>query len=92
MVLHLLYGALGGSVFAMLFSWLDERSPVPTELDGVLIGFLASIPFSLFGTNIVLDRILGLDMETDEVMIFHASHLVYGLSIGAWVGSRMSQD
>jgi hypothetical protein len=61
MALHLLYGALGGSVFAVLFDQLDELSPVPTELDGVLIGFLASLPFSLFGTTIMLDRVLGLE-------------------------------
>lgn len=92
MVLHLLYGALGGSVFAVLFGWLDERSPIPTELDGLLIGGLLSIPFSVFGTRVVLGRILGMDMETNEVLIFHASHFVYGLSIGAWIGSRMNQD
>lgn len=92
LALHLLYGAIGGSVFAVLFSILDELSPVPTELDGVLIGVLSSIPFSLFGTNVVLDRILGMEMETNEVMVFHAGHLVWGCSIGAWVGSRMNQD
>jgi hypothetical protein len=92
MLLHLLYGALGGSIFAVLFSKFDELSPVPTELDGVFFGFLTSVPFSLFGTNVVLSRILGMDMDDNEVMIFHAGHIVWGLSIGAWVGSRMNQD
>lgn len=92
MVLHLLYGAVGGSVFAVLFGKFDELSPIPTELDGVLTGILSSIPFSLFGTNVVLDRMLGMEMEQNEVMIFHAGHLVRGCSIGAWVGSRMNQN
>ncbi|WP_435076439.1 hypothetical protein [Halococcus sp. AFM35] len=92
MLLHLLYGALGGSLFAVLFSKFDELSPVPTELNGVLFGALTSIPFSLFGTNVVLSRILGMEMDDNEVMIFHVGHIVWGLSIGAWVGSRMNQN
>lgn len=92
MLLHLLYGAIGGSIFAVLFDRFDELSPVSTELDGVFFGLLTSIPFSLFGTRIALKRLLGMDMDDNELMIFHVSHLVWGLSVGAWVGSRMNQD
>lgn len=92
MLLHLLYGALGGSVFAILFDAVDTRSPVGTEMDGLLFGMLTSIPFSLFGTRVMLSRILGMDLDADEAMIFHASHLVYGIAIGAWIGSRMDSD
>lgn len=92
MLLHLLYGALGGSVFAMSFDAVDTHSPVGTEMDGLLFGVLASIPFSLFGTRVVLSRVLGMDMDADEVMIFHAGHLVYGIAIGAWIGSRLPES
>ncbi len=92
MVIHLLYGAIGGSVFALLFRAIDARMPTGTELNGLVIGVLTSIPFSVFGTRVVLNRVLGMDLDANEVMIFHAGHLVYGITIGAWVGSRMSTN
>ena len=46
----------------------------------------------MFGIHVVLDRLLGLDLELDEVVIFHASHVIYGATLGAWVASEISHD
>jgi len=43
---------------------------------------------SAFGTQVVLQELLDIRLEADELALFHAGHLVYGLSLGAWVGSR----
>ena len=29
-----------------------------------------------------------MDLATDESAVFHAGHLIYGLALGAWLGSR----
>jgi len=42
---------------------------------------------SAFGTQVVLQELLDIRLEADELALFHAGHLVYGLSLGAWVGS-----
>jgi hypothetical protein len=43
---------------------------------------------SVFGTQVVLNELLDTQLEADELTLFHAGHLVYGISLGAWVGSR----
>lgn len=43
---------------------------------------------SVFGNQFMLDSVLDTQLEADELALFHAGHLVYGLSLGAWVGSR----
>ncbi|MFC6963158.1 DUF6789 family protein [Halocatena marina] len=89
LLLHFLYGAIAGSIFGSIFAVVDTRSPYETETKGLLAGLLYSIPFTLLGESIMLNHMLGMDLEPDESMIFHASHLVYGITLGAWIGSRM---
>jgi hypothetical protein len=36
----------------------------------------------------MLDGLLDTRLEADELTLFHAGHLVYGIALGAWVGSR----
>mgnify|MGYP005860042591 CR=1 FL=1 len=46
------------------------------------------IASSLFGNQIMLNELLDIQLEADELTLFHAGHLVYGIALGAWVGSR----
>ena len=87
-ILHLFYGAIAGSVFASVLPWLNKWSPLGTETTGLAGGILFSIPFAWLGEAIFLNRLLGMDLDANESMVFHASHLVYGITLGAWVGSR----
>lgn len=89
LLLHFLYGAIAGSVFASIFSVIDTRSPLGTEAKGLLGGLLYSIPFTIIGEYVMLNWMLDMDLEPDESMIFHAGHLIYGITLGAWLGSRM---
>lgn len=89
LLLHLSYGAIAGCVFASIFSVIDTHSPFGTEANGLLAGLLYSIPFTILGEYVLLNRMLDMDLDPDESMIFHASHCVYGITLGAWIGSRM---
>jgi hypothetical protein len=88
MILHALYGAVAGSIFAVSFPEIDDHSPAGTETTGLVGGILYSVPFTALGEVVLLNRMLEMDLDSNESMIFHAGHLVYGISLGAWVGSR----
>ena len=85
--LHWLYGTLGGVLFSLLFGERVNETSEP-ETVGLLAGAIYGTVLSLFGEQVVLRHVLGMDLETDESAIFHTGHLIYGLALGAWVGSR----
>jgi hypothetical protein len=31
-------------------------------------------------------------LDADERLVFHVGHLVYGLTLGTWLGSRTSDE
>jgi hypothetical protein len=87
LALHLLYGIMGGIVFALLTPGSGDAEEV-AESKGAVLGTVYGIALSVFGTKVMLERILDLDLDTDERLVFHISHIVYGLTLGTWVGSR----
>ena len=87
MVLHFVYGTVAGSVFG---AWFERRASGPDaerERDGVVLGSLYGVALSAFGNRVLMDRLLGLDLDDDERFVFHVSHLVYGLTLGTALGS-----
>lgn len=91
LVLHLLYGVTSGIMFALLTPGRGDSEEV-AESKGAVLGTVYGIVLSIFGSRIVLERVLGLTLETDERLVFHISHVVYGLTLGTWVGSRFGDD
>lgn len=89
LVLHLSYGMVGGGLFTLLFEHRIVESENVDEKQGTLWGVLFGLVLSEFGVHVVLNRILRMELEPDERFIFHVSHLIYGLTLGAWVGSRV---
>jgi hypothetical protein len=89
-VLHLIYGAAGGALFGTLFSdtTTGSDSRVGIELRDLLSGLGFGLGGSLFGTRVVLGRLVGMDLSRDEALIFHVGHLIYGVTLGAWLGSN----
>jgi hypothetical protein len=88
-VLHLLYGILAGGVFGVLVG----RSTDADRSDGpagsalgrtTLLGTLFGAALSVGGVAVLLRRVLRLDLDRDERIVFHLSHLVYGAALGAW--------
>lgn len=88
LLLHLLYGASGGAVFGALFAALDSERVIEAEQRGLAWGSVYGMVLSAFGSRVVLWELLDVRLEADELTLFHAGHLVYGLALGAWVGSR----
>ena len=86
--LHVLYGTINGAVFGGLFALLKSERAIEPEQRGLVWGSVYGMGLSAFGSQIMLDEILGVRLEADELALFHAGHLVYGLALGAWVGSR----
>lgn len=87
-VLHFVYGAVGGGLFGALFSHGGGKTRAGIELSDLARGVVYSLVFSLFGSRVVLRWMIGMDLERDEALIFHVGHLIYGLTLGAWIGSN----
>lgn len=86
-LLHLLYGGSVGIAFVPVSAILVDKTDEPETL-GLVTGAIYGLVASVFGEKIVLARILDMHLNTDEAAVFHAGHLIYGLALGAWVGSR----
>lgn len=88
LLLHLLYGTVAGAVFGGLFALLESERAIEAEQRGIMWGAVYGMLLSAFGSRVMLDAMLDVELEADELTLFHAGHLVYGISLGAWVGSR----
>ena len=87
-VLHLGYGTSAGAVFGGLFALLDAERAIEAEQRGIVWGAVYGMGLSAFGSQFMLKELLDVRLDADELALFHAAHLVYGLALGAWVGSR----
>ncbi len=88
LLLHVLYGTSAGAVFGGVFPLLEAERSIEPEQRGLVWGAVYGMGLSLFGSQIMLAAILDTRLDADELALFHAAHLVYGISLGAWVGSR----
>lgn len=91
LALHLAYGTGAGGTFGLVSphprTLLDEP-----ETAGLFVGAVYGLVLSVFGERVVIRHLVGMDLDTDESAVFHAGHLVYGLTLGVWVGSRTVGD
>ena len=103
LVLHAAYGGVAGAVFAALLGHrrsvtddgVEAESPPgpPTytgEISTTALGVLYGTILSVVGERLVLGRLLGID--PDDRVAFHVGHLLYGIALGAWVGTRTEAD
>ncbi|WP_121743992.1 DUF6789 family protein [Natronorubrum halophilum] len=88
LLLHFVYGIQAGAIFGALFALQDAERSIEPEQRGIVWGSIYGMALSAFGSQIMLKEVLDIRLDTDELALFHAGHLVYGLSLGAWVGSR----
>lgn len=87
LLLHFLYGIGGGVVFGVFHPHRPAREHEP-ETVGSLWGLVYGQALSIVGEYMILGRLLGQNLDEDESLVFHAGHLVYGVALGAWIGSR----
>lgn len=88
LLLHLAYGTTAGAVFGGLFTLMDSERAIEPEQRGLGWGAVYGLVLSAFGSKVMLQELLDVRLEADELALFHAGHIVYGLALGAWVGSR----
>ncbi|WP_306054478.1 DUF6789 family protein [Natronococcus wangiae] len=88
LLLHFAYGMQSGAIFGALFALFDADRSIEPEQRGLVWGSVFGMALSAFGSQVMLKELLDIRLEADELALFHAGHLVYGLSLGAWVGSR----
>jgi len=93
LVLHLLYGAGGGAVFGVIYRafGVAELPEHGRETTGMVLATAYGLALSAFGSRVVLGRLLGMDLDHDESLVFHVGHLVYALALGTWLGSRVGE-
>jgi len=90
LLLHFLYGVAGATAFTAAVERRLRGSEVHRERQGTILATLYGLGLSTLGTRVVLERLLGMDLDPDERWIFHVSHAIYGLTLGAWLGSNVS--
>ena len=88
LVLHFAYGIQAGAIFGALFELQDADRAIEPEQRGLVWGSVYGMALSAFGSQVMLKELLDIRLDADELALFHAGHFVYGLSLGAWVGSR----
>ncbi len=87
-VLHFVYGISFGALFGLLYPRLTLPHST-TEPEGVVWGTIFGLALSVFGERVMLNRVLDTDVQADTKTVFYASHAVYGIALGTWVGSRI---
>lgn len=92
LLLHLGYGALAGGVYGALCGSRRLPSTAARERRGMVCGTAYGLALSVFGVRVVLARLLDVDLEPDERLVFHAGHLVYGFTLGTWFGSKVADE
>lgn len=86
LLLHLAYGAAAGLVYAVAVPLPDDE--YHAERRGTAIGVAYGLALSAFGERALIERLLGMELSPDERLVFHLGHVVYGLTLGTWTGSR----
>ncbi|MDZ5810905.1 hypothetical protein U4E84_06055 [Halorubrum sp. AD140] len=88
LLLHFLYGATAGGLFGVGISLVDFRSERERRLGVIGLSTAYGLALSAFGTRFLFPFLLDEELEPDEAVIFHVGHVVYGLTLGTWIGFR----
>lgn len=87
-VLHLWYGVGAGALCGLLASVVHvfDAGDRSRGLPALALGTVYSLVLSAFGDRVLLRWLLDLELDADETLVFHVGHLVYGLTLGTWLG------
>ena len=88
LLLHFLYGGVAGGVFGVGVSQIAFKSERNRRLGAIGLSMVYGLALSVFGTQVILKRLLGMALEPDEGVVFHVAHVIYGLTLGTWMSSR----
>lgn len=88
LLLHFLYGATAGGVFGVSCNLLTFRTQRDRRIAGIFLSLLYGLVLSVFGSRVLLKRLLDEAVTPDERAVFHVGHVIYGLTLGTWLSSR----
>ncbi|MFB6205375.1 MAG: hypothetical protein ABEJ05_02450 [Haloglomus sp.] len=86
MVLHLIYGTLAGAVFALGVPALGIVDLGSIGL-AVAAGFGYGLVLMLGGMVFWMRMVIGMEPDGDMVKLFGTVHVVYGVVLGAFIGT-----
>jgi hypothetical protein len=87
LLLHFLYGTVGGGVYGLLASFVDVPDPDVRERGGVVGGLAYGLGLSAIGSRVVFVRVLGRELQSEDALVFHVGHAIYGVTLGTFVAS-----
>jgi len=87
LLLHLLYGVVGGAVYGALASFVAVTDPTARERLNVLSGLGYGLALSVFGARAVFVRVLGRELQPDHALVFHVGHAIYGVTLGTFLAT-----
>lgn len=87
LVLHFVYGGTAGGLFGVAFSHITFRSERDRRLGAIFLSLVYGLVLSVFGSRVLLNRLLKEELEPDEAAVFHIAHVIYGLTLGTWLSS-----
>lgn len=90
LLLHYMYGGAAGGLFGFAFSLIDFRSERDRRLSAIGLSLLYGLALSVFGSRVLVERLLNEELAPDERAVFHVAHIIYGLTLGTWLSSRES--
>lgn len=88
LVLHFLYGGVAGGVLGFLLANINPRTSLDRELTSLFAGLVYGLFLSVFGTRVLFRYVLERDLDPEQALVFHVGHVIYGLTLGTWIGSR----
>ncbi|MFW5905428.1 MAG: hypothetical protein ACOCUO_01110 [archaeon] len=85
LILHFLYGGAAGGLFGAAINALDLHREGEGGRSVIGLSLAYGLALSGFGTRFVFRHLLDEELETDEAVIFHVGHVMYGLTLGTWM-------
>jgi len=87
LLLHVLYGVMGGAVYGLMASFTDIHDDNVRERVSVIGGFGYGLALSVFGSRVVFVRLLGRKLQPEDALVFHLGHAIYGVTLGTFVAA-----
>jgi hypothetical protein len=88
LLLRFLYGGTAGGLFGAGISLLNFRNERERRLGVLGLSLVYGLALSVFGTRFLFPYLLDEELEPGESVIFHAGHVIYGLTLGTWISSK----
>lgn len=91
LLLHLAYGMGAGTVLGPIVGALSSQTDRRGHDLAICCGAVYGLVMSALGSRVVLPLTIDERLDEREAAVFHAGHLVYGLSLGTWLGVQKSR-